>query len=82
LKNSSEGDDINQALAGVIREKRVSAGLTQVGLSELAGVHPIYISQLERGLKSPTVRVLERIAMAVGTTSYRLLEAAHERRTR
>ncbi|WP_369334903.1 helix-turn-helix domain-containing protein [Tahibacter harae] len=62
-----------QILGGVIAAQRRKANLSQESLAALSGVHPTYISQLERGLKSPTIRVLQDIAKALGTSSSELL---------
>lgn len=65
-----------QVLGQVIAEQRRKVGLSQEALAGLCGVHATYISQLERGLKSPTVRVLRRIAEALGTLGSKLLAVA------
>jgi transcriptional regulator with XRE-family HTH domain len=39
-------------------------------------LHPTYISQLERGLKSPTLRVFRGLAEALGTRGAELLRKA------
>jgi transcriptional regulator with XRE-family HTH domain len=57
---------VDQVLGRVLAETRHRAGLSQEALAARAKVHPTYISQLERGLKSPTVRVLLLIANACG----------------
>ncbi len=66
-------DSFESVLGRVIAERRRSAGLSQEALAFRCKLHPTYISQLERGLKSPTVRVLRAIAEAVGTTGSGLL---------
>ena len=63
-------------LGRVIAERRRGAGLSQEALAFRCRLHPTYISQLERGLKSPTVRVLRAIAEAVGTDASALLRDA------
>lgn len=68
--------DFEAVLGRVIAERRKSAGLTQEALAFRCKLHPTYISQLERGLKSPTIRVLRAIAEAVGTTASALLRDA------
>ena len=57
-----------QALSTVLRKRRKKAGLSQETLAFEAGVHPTYISLLERGQRNPTVLVLGDIAKALGTT--------------
>lgn len=69
-------DDFEKVLGRVIAEVRKSAGLSQETLAFRCKLHPTYISQLERGLKSPTVRALRAIADALGTTASVLLAKA------
>jgi transcriptional regulator with XRE-family HTH domain len=69
-------DSFESVLGRVIAERRRGAGLSQEALAFRCKLHPTYISQLERGLKSPTVRVLRAIAEAVGTTGSALLREA------
>lgn len=64
------------ALGKTIAERRLSAGLTQEALAYKAHLHPTYLSQLERGLKSPTIRVLALIAHALGLPASELLWSA------
>jgi len=62
----------------VLRELRKEKGFSQEGLAEEAGLHRTYISQIERGIKSPTLRSLEQLAGALGvsmTEVVRRLEA-------
>jgi transcriptional regulator with XRE-family HTH domain len=54
-------EKIDQAIANVLRELRESKGLSQEQLSFDAELHRTYISQLERGLKSVTVKTLKQI---------------------
>jgi transcriptional regulator with XRE-family HTH domain len=69
-------DTFEAVLGRVIAERRRNAGLSQEALAFRCKLHPTYISQLERGLKSPTVRVLRAIAEAVGTTASVILREA------
>lgn len=57
----------------VIGEMRRSAGLSQEALAERAGVNRTYVSQLERGLKSPTLAVLMKLAEALDTKPSKIL---------
>ncbi len=63
-------------LGRVIAEERRWAGLSQEALAYRCKLHPTYISQLERGLKSPTIHVLRAITAALGTTGAALLQRA------
>ena len=53
---------MGERLINKIQEK----GWSQEYLAEVTGLHRTYISQLERGLKSPSVRVLSHITNALG----------------
>jgi predicted transcriptional regulator len=48
-----------------LRHRRIEAGLNQIDLANLTGLHQTYISYLERGLKNPTPRTLKAIADAL-----------------
>lgn len=61
-------DDINVKLAKVIRALRKQSLLSQEGLAEIAGVHRTYISQIERGIKSPTLVVIFKIAKGLNVS--------------
>jgi transcriptional regulator with XRE-family HTH domain len=47
-------------------------------LAEVTGLHRTYISQLERGLKSPSVRVLSHITNALGLRMSEFLYSVEE----
>jgi len=52
---------IDIALANVLRKLREKKGLSQEELSFRSELHRTYISQLERGLKSVTIKTLIKI---------------------
>lgn len=56
-----------------IAELRTSKGLSQEALADLCGVHRTYISQLERGLKNPTLKVLQKISNALNVPLSKLI---------
>ncbi len=58
-------NDLNRAIALSIQELRQKAKLYQEDLGTLAQVHRTYISQIERGLKCPTLTVLFKISRAL-----------------
>ncbi|HET7477539.1 MAG TPA: helix-turn-helix transcriptional regulator [Dermatophilaceae bacterium] len=59
-----------------IRAQRQLADLSLRGLSELTQVSNAYLSQIERGLHQPSLRVLEAIAGALNVTADTLLSQA------
>ena len=48
-----------------IRKFRKLAGLTQEKLAERIDINPVYMGQIERGFRVPTVDVLLRLARAL-----------------
>jgi transcriptional regulator with XRE-family HTH domain len=48
-----------------IRKHRKLAGLTQERLAERIDINPVYMGQIERGFRVPTVDVLLRLARAL-----------------
>jgi transcriptional regulator with XRE-family HTH domain len=64
---------IEKRLGQVIKRRREAAGLSQEEFAERAEVHRTYVSQLERGLKSPSVRVLVKMADALGCEAWEIL---------
>lgn len=65
-----------QVLGQVIAERRRKASLSQEALAARCNLHPTYISQLERGMKSPTIRVLRAIAETLGMRPSKILAKA------
>lgn len=67
--------EIEEAAGRVLADRRRRAGLTQEELAFRCELHPTYISLLERGLKSPTLRVLFRLAAGLGESPATLVRA-------
>lgn len=63
-----------RVLGDNIRAERKRAGLSQEKLAEKAELHPVYVSAVERGVKTISVDALWRIARAVGTDIKDLFE--------
>lgn len=61
------------ALGEFIKSQRRIADLSQRELARLADLSDAYLSQLERGLHEPSVRVLNGLAQALNVPSERLL---------
>ena len=57
---------IDQAFGDVLRRLRNEAGLSQEELAHRCDLHRTYISMLERGLKSPSLGVVVRLAEELG----------------
>lgn len=57
-----------------IRGERRARGLSIERLAELSGISRSMVSEVERGAKTPSVLVLDRLATALGTSISRLLD--------
>ena len=64
------------ALGAFIRSQRAMAGLSLRELAERAEVSNAYLSQVERGLHEPSIRVLHSITAALGVPFDLLLAQA------
>jgi transcriptional regulator with XRE-family HTH domain len=55
-----------KALGLAVKELRARRALSQEELAHASGLHPTYISGIERGLRNPTWRSLARLCEALG----------------
>ncbi len=65
-----------EALGAFIRTQRKLADLSLREMAEMTNVSNPYLSQLERGLHQPSVRVLKAIATALNMSAETLLTQA------
>ena len=63
----------------VVRRRRHAAGYSQEALAHEAGLHPTYISMLERGLRNPSLRTVQVLAGALQTTMTSLVREVERR---
>jgi transcriptional regulator with XRE-family HTH domain len=66
--------DIRKQIGVNIRRKRDALGLSQEALAHESGIHRTYISGLERGIRNPTVTIIQAIASALKVRPSELLE--------
>ena len=71
-----DGDDRLHDLGAFIRAQRQLANLSLRQMADLAHVSNPYLSQLERGLHEPSVRVLQSISRALNLSAETLLAHA------
>ena len=70
---------IHSILIGkVIQSRRKSKGMSQEVLSGLAGLDRTHFSKIERGLRSPTIDTLFRIAHALDISPHELISDIEE----
>jgi transcriptional regulator with XRE-family HTH domain len=66
-------EGLDEAFGRVLREVRRSGGLTQEALGVAGDLHPTYVSLLERGRNSPSLRALFVLADALGLKASELI---------
>lgn len=66
--------DVRKRVGLNLKKFRLKQGFSQEALAFECGLHRTYISGVERGVRNPTVLVLEKIAMALKVPTPRLLE--------
>ncbi len=74
--------DVRKRVGLNLRKFRLERGLSQEALAFECGLHRTYISGVERGVRNPTILVLEEIALALGVPSAKLLEDVPRKRAR
>lgn len=57
-----------QKLGKKVRELRKSKEWSQIKLEELSSVDRTYISDIERGVRNPSIKTLEKLAKALKTS--------------
>lgn len=67
------GVDIRQKLGRNVRRAREARGWSQEQFAFEAGIHRTYVSDIERGARNPTITVVEKLAVALGTSASELL---------
>lgn len=71
--------EMEQALGEVLREVRKQRGLSQEALALNAGVERNYISLIELGRNSPSIRILYKICKVLDISPSLLLAQAEEK---
>ena len=61
-------------IGAVIRNQRIAKGKTQEVICGLAGLDRTHYSKIERGLRSPTIETLFRIAHALDMSPHELVQ--------
>lgn len=60
--------DIRRQFGRTVRRLRLEKGWSQEELAAEAGLHRTYVSQLERGIRNPTLTLIAKLAKALSTT--------------
>lgn len=63
-----------KAFGIVLREVREAAGMSQMGVYERFGIDRTYLSAIERGIQSPTLRMIVRLSKAFGIAPSQIIK--------
>ncbi len=66
--------DVRRRVGLNVKRFRAERGLSQEELAFECGLHRTYVSGVERGVRNPTVVVLEKVAKALKVATSLLLE--------
>lgn len=58
--------DVRRKLGRKVQALRQDRSLSQEELADRAGLHRTYVSGVERGVRNPTLTVLEKLAHGLG----------------
>lgn len=72
-KNSSAKHSAESLFGQALRGRREALGISQEELGFRAELHRTYVSQIERGLKSPSLGVILRLARALEVSAASLV---------
>jgi transcriptional regulator with XRE-family HTH domain len=68
--------DIRRRVGANVKAAREAKGWSQEELADRARMHRTYVSGIERGIRNPTITVLERVGKALGIAPGNLLNGA------
>jgi len=79
VASRDEWSSLCRAFGAAVRARREELDLSQEELGFRSELDRTYISGIERGVRNPTLRIIGRLAKALGTPASRLLAAAERR---
>ena len=66
--------DISVKFGKKVKEIRTAKNMSQGDLAKILGVHPTYISGIERGMRNMALKNIEKLAKALGVKIDELLK--------
>lgn len=60
--------EVRRRLGLKLQELRKAKGWSQEEFADRANLHRTYVSAVERGVRNPTITVIEKLATALGVT--------------
>jgi len=82
VKLDKKEEDIKKAFGKALKQVRLSKGYTQLDLGELADCHFTFISQIERGVRQPTITTIFKLAKILEINPEELVKKARIRHRR
>lgn len=76
--SDGHGRPAEREFGASVRRLREERGLTQEELADLVDIHQTYLSQLERGRKSPSLWVILRLSHALGVRGCEIVCAVED----
>lgn len=73
--------NLDQAFGQAMRERRAELSISQEELGFRADIHRTYVSQLERGIKSPSLKIISLLAHALNMSASELVARAEKLRS-
>ena len=66
--------DISSKFGKKVKEIRLKKKMSQGDLAKILGVHPTYISGIERGVRNMSLKNIERLAKSLGVKIEELIK--------
>ncbi len=66
--------DVRHRLGQHLRRLRLARGWSQEAFADEAGIHRTYVSDIERGVRNPTITVVAKLTLPLGVTMGELLD--------
>ena len=76
MASRDEWSSLCRAFGAAVRARREELDLSQEELGFRSGLDRTYVSGIERGVRNPTLKIVGRLAKALGTRASKLLAAA------
>ncbi|HVW81033.1 MAG TPA: helix-turn-helix transcriptional regulator [Mycobacteriales bacterium] len=70
----TDADAVLQAFGTRLKALRTEAGMSQMTLAEASGLHPTYVSGVERGRRNVSLLAIVRLARALSQAPASLLD--------
>ncbi|MFN0126912.1 MAG: helix-turn-helix domain-containing protein [Verrucomicrobiales bacterium] len=72
----SDIEGLSKAVAGILRERRLAAGLTLTDVAQRAGLTRQMVGFVEKGTRIPSLHTFARLAVGLGVSPAALLQEA------